>query len=1429
MSIIFNNVSSEEEKKILKESSIFYSLHGDNELMELSPVSEGINPSSQKQYKLQKRLQLPFNTKEPLKGNLVILNTPSLDSSINLLNHPIIYPMNHYKSYFIDYKYSIKVMKKKFISNNKKNRIPIYTRIDNETEVEGVNEIKTANLKNLYYDIHKYNQIFLDREVLTKNIKLKISAIMTILKNVIDDPRFSGYQNKFMIIDANAWAKLSAELPVNKQFNNILFIFYYLMLKDPDAYKQLGNIDIYIVGSRKFFRINPSQYNEKEALVYKRALNMVTEKAMINNDLEEEIKLQDVKKALKTDISNFKEKYAFTGNAENEVDIDELDANVDKEEQKEIIKAIEKGEEEAKKKVDTEAPDASDAIQNELEDGKTYREIRAIREKKATGKSTASLKRDVALREEQAKLKLDGKVLEEIDKIPREEISIPTHDVSKKVNTTNKNITKVSYPNIEKTYIEKMYRNDIVRIIKSLNDKKIGIYILDIDVQDTSDELNLKETWTVRLEDENRVRHTLKFDMPKFLDNKYVYLGGNKKVITRQQIMKPVVKTSPDTVQLVSSEYNKKIFITRYETKSTYDVEKFIKVLSKVKDTKIKIRRGNSFKNNAKYDTIFEYDEISKQYQEIRYKVNKDLEVQFLFNQDEVQDLLKKYGYKVNDKEFTMCFGFSISENSKPNPLWIDTNTQTIADMSICKYMAEFLGDEFKGLFASTKDGKKAVYSQAIVMKKKVPTILLLSYVEGLSAIIRRANIKFQFTDKKVRDKIYTNQDIVKFADGYLIYENSPFKTTLLMNGLKEIPTDLYTFAEFDEKEVYYDIFGSLYGRKNLASAFEQYYEFFIGPITKEVLDDYNYPTNFSDLMLFANTLLADNKYISEMNYNNVRIRSSEIVVTFLYEALATAYLTYKNTAYNNNPIKMSIPQDYVLKQVMTNQIVENYSKLNPMVELEKFHTCTPKGPAGMNLSDAYTLEKRAYDSSMIGVIGMSTSPDGNCGVAKSVSLEPTITNARGYLDLHEDRLDELKDVNLFSPSELLSPLGASRDDTTRTAMAVKQSKHVIPVKNSAPVLISNGSEQVIQYHLSSDFVVTAEEDGVVKEINEKSKIIVLEYQPKGKPVYYKAIDIGKTIDKNGAGGFFLSNTLEHKLTVGKKFKKDDVLAYDSKFFSDTLFGNKFNIGSLQKIMCMSEFSTFEDSTFVTKKSAHDMATEVVMEKAVTLGKNATVDKIVKVGDKVLVGDELIVFENSFEEESLNKLLGNIGEELKEEIRSMGKTPIKSKYSGVIEDIQIYTGSDPDSLSPSLKKLVTDYWKDIKAKKKLLNKYDSSSEVYKCGLLLNQPDHPIETKDGKIKGEKVDDGVLIIFYIKYEDIVSIGDKITFFTALKGTVGDVIPEGYEPFALSEPDEEISLCVAPAAVNARMTPSILLTMSGYKVLVDLKKKLKEIYES
>ncbi len=390
--------------------------------------------------------------------------------------------------------------------------------------------------------------------------------------------------------------------------------------------------------------------------------------------------------------------------------------------------------------------------------------------------------------------------------------------------------------------------------------------------------------------------------------------------------------------------------------------------------------------------------------------------------------------------------------------------------------------------------------------------------------------------------------------------------------------------------------------------------------------------------------------------------------------------------------------------------------------------------------------------------------------------------------------------------------------------MSSKQSKHIVPVEKSSPVLVSNGAEQIIQYHLSSDFIVRAKEDGKIIEFDEAAGLYIVEYKSGEK----QAIDVSPKIVKNGAGGFYLSNQLQCDLTVGKSFKKDDIIAYDKNFFqTDKLTGNRFNIGSLQKVACMSAYFTYEDSSCFTKKLSEDMTAKIVMQKPVVLGKNANVDYIVNVGDKVQVGDELMRFEMSFKEDDINKFLASIGDDLKEEIHSLHQTPIKSKYSGTIIDIKMYSTVDLEELSPSLRRLMTKYYDRIKKKHNVINKHDKSKAIYKMGVLLNESTGKIEAKYGKVKGNDVGEGVLIEFYIEYRDKLGVGDKITYFTALKSVLGKQIEEGYEPYSEFRPDEEISSAIAPGAVLARMTPSILLTMFANKVLIELKRTLYKQY--
>ena len=175
-----------------------------------------------------------------------------------------------------------------------------------------------------------------------------------------------------------------------------------------------------------------------------------------------------------------------------------------------------------------------------------------------------------------------------------------------------------------------------------------------------------------------------------------------------------------------------------------------------------------------------------------------------------------------------------------------------------------------------------------------------------------------------------------------------------------------------------------------------------------------------------------------------------------------------------------------------------------------------------------------------------------------------------------------------------------------------------------------------------------------------------------------------------------------------------------------------------------------------------------------------------------------------------------------------GKDKVKSKYSGVIEDIKVFCTVELEELSPSLRQIVNQYHSKIRARKKLLEKYDKNGSVVKCNMLFNEADGKVEANNGKLRGAIVNEGVLIEFYIKVYDEVGIGDKIVFFSALKSIVGSVIPEGQEAYTLYRPEEGIDAVLSCNSLIARGITSAPKMLMSNKLLVELSRKLKEIYE-
>lgn len=1097
----------------------------------------------------------------------------------------------------------------------------------------------------------------------------------------------------------------------------------------------------------------------------------------------------------------------------------EADSEEEKAEEKKKLKAESKktiGEDE----IDDDEKDAIDDTIDEIENDEDLKVkyIKSITDKKRGTKSEASLKRDALLRERQMKIKMNGKTIGELvadipdpPKIPEVKISTDTTD--------NESLKNVKFYNFEKAYIDECYDRDMARALTCFNDKGINVNVTDIKVEDTSTEMVYQDTYTVEFEDENRKRHSIKVNIPKLVDDKFLIINGKKRVIEKQLVGLPVIKTGPDEVQIVTN-YNK-LWITRVGTRFNPNMERFKKVVvdkdKQPEGTSIRVYKGDNSIINQPYITCLEYDELASRFNKIIIN-----DCTFVFSVDMLKDELgDKYQDGTLDK---LIIGY---RGKQKTPIIYNTKNpdhQDMVSLIVQESMPDYY-DEFKKL----SSGRKYVHNVVKIMEKIVPVIFIVSFFEGLTTVVQKFNMlddsnQVEFVDSK------SNQDnymYVQFADGYLRYPMNNLSACVLFNGFTDLILKDFTIADMDDRETYIEIFERLLGSGYYAGGFINFYDFMIDYKTLDILKLLNYPEDIVSLIIYASNLLADSSFSIDTDPSLYRLRDVEIIPAILYKELSTAYSRYRKTANNANPVKISVDPDCVIKTLNKLPTVDSYSTLSPIVEVKQFGVTSMKGYHGMNKDRAYSEEKRNYHDNMVGLIGISTDISGNCGKERHLVVEPNVVNAYGMLDIEgRDKAKDMDATKLMTTEEMTYPMGVAHDDPNRTAMTSKQSCHAIPVMDQCPCLITNGFDSTIQYRTSNDFSYVALQDGEVIDRDDDANIMIIKY----KDGTIHAIDLDNKTVQNGGGGFYLQNKLDTTFKKGDKFKKDAILAFDRHYYKDTgVLGNKLTYGTLVKSACLSNMATYEDSTWSTYRISRAMSTNITMkEVSVVIGKNSNIDFVVKKGDQVHNGDDLIRYDTSYSDGEMNELLNNIRADLQEDIVSLGKTKYTTKHDGVVADIRVYPAIDKSEMSPSLRKFVDSVQSHEKKRRKFMDKYDSNkNSVYRKGIYFTDSVETMQADQyGKIGGVDVHDGVLVEIFVTYHDEISDGDKFAHMSANKATNGYMIPRGFEPYSLLRPYEEIDIPLAPSAILQRGTPSIITVMTGYKVLIELKRSLFEI---
>ena len=1023
---------------------------------------------------------------------------------------------------------------------------------------------------------------------------------------------------------------------------------------------------------------------------------------------------------------------------------------------------------------------------------------------------TVSSAREMKIRSQIGKIKLNNVTFDTL-------VSITDTPLPKKIrplhiSTTSKSaLAGTSFSNISREYEDKLMDRDIVATFMNMSELPDGFYVTDVKVTDASTSTTLMNRWTVTLKNKQNDRQSvINVNIPKVINGRF-YNNGIWYNIGKQDFPIPILKIDRNKVMLTTNY--QKITVKRYDTRSLVDIgmlTKMMSTLTKQDGSNPYVRSGNSTGTNSRFISTIEYDEYAKQWDEFH---NKEAKCLIIFNRHKC---LKQYQFvTVNENEF--CCGMC-----NDVPVIVNTDTGlTRQGITLTQTMLETMSDDFKSKYSKIKPGKVSMYSQ-ITIGVNMPLGVAIAAWEGFSSLVKHANVQVQYVDKSFSDPKFI---VIPFKDKSVAIPNT-IQNQLIFNGFYRINTKAYTLSEFDSPimkadSVFVDIFNQHFFKQySQLTLFITYYKFFVDPITKDVCLHFNIPNDICGMLIYASNMLADNGFISEATSSLYRIRSSEIVPAILHYRLAFAISNYTNSlGSKSRAAKFVFNPNEVIYELMSNvPNVEPLSALNPFVELHTRENISRKGFKGVNDERTYTLDKRSYDHTMVGKMAMSSPNNRGVGITRQLTADPKVESVRGYTST-KDINGEYNDLQLASWSELLTTGTVSRDNAIRNAIGTSQTSHTVQTEGSQPSLISNGTDEIVAAHLTDEFVVMAKQDGVVIDMNEDYMIV--QYRDKTK----QAVNISPRQSFNTGSGFYVNNQLKPNFNVNDKFKENDILAYHPMHFTKGLDNViRCNIGPLAKVAFTQTYATYEDGGLVTASFSKKMRTTLSMIERRKIDATDDIDFIVKVGDEVEIGDPLITFGlGDTGDKSVDNFLKAF--QMNSSVIDSAKRIVRAKHAGKIVDIKMYTCKSMDKLSPSLYKLLSQHFRDNMKRRQILDKHDKSSSVYKMDTLFNLPTEPI--KGQSIMGITTD--VLIDIYIEHSDEQSIGDKAVAYSCMKQITSEVIPEGLEPFAESDPDEEISMFVNGGSIMKRMVPSALIIAAGNKVLVNLKKQMKKIWEN
>lgn len=1011
-----------------------------------------------------------------------------------------------------------------------------------------------------------------------------------------------------------------------------------------------------------------------------------------------------------------------------------------------------------------------------------------------------------------------------------------------KVKSTNfKNMEQTSYAksnfiNIEPGYNEVISSSDFEGVLTSpVNSSNAPFFLTSYSEKVESNREFYGKTITAKYSDINGNEYDVVLDYPLSIDGK-LFIGGSLKQLNLQDAAKVVIKTDEDVI--ITTSYNKMFLslVGSYANKEgkllVLTIDEFVRNggIGFVNKTTTKL--GNFIYNNmVSYDLI-----------QFNHYFNKFLllncSIDFRGVSVEKENVVLDNVYSVIDKKIEKTIdvsGFTILGHLYNNKVYHNPESNLFILPSyynskecyvLCNKLPEFIirlldraikGLEsqedkdkqynlFQKLFSKMSSRKitnskiNSVYAK--VMSRDIPIVFLMLTCTPLQELLDRLKNENNLEYKIIKGKRTEIETLISKSSERMDALYFANDVTLLIkynNTLNEIILSPLMELDLSEEEVFNitNIIRDLMGSPTTIIYIENFVDFFLNdPTTKRILSLYNIPTDFVGVMIYAASLFTSHVTHYKSDSDNFRlVTTSEVVNRCLYDVLTKEFSGNAARVKMGSRSRISIPRDALVRKLQELPNMSEYSAISPFRSIMRDRKKSAKGQMGTNNSRAFDTTLRMFHENNIGTETASTPYSGEAGVTKTLPVNPSIDSLSGeykHITMEEAYND---------PSKVLSFIESYvpylyHDHINRTMMADNQFDHALPVRSAEPMCVSTGADESAAY-ICPSFSAVAKEDGEVISSNETFT-----------KVKYKSGKIDlipmDTDERNADKGYFVPNKfkLSDELSIGKKFKKGDIIAYNKNFFKAKSNGRiGLSAGPIANVVITDSEGTWEDACIPFDSLSEKLTTNITKRVARVLDLNTEIrDFNTNLFSVVNADDVLYKYRVLEEDEALNEFFVMD--------LDLAMTDVTAHNHGIIKDIRVYYRNGRDiSMSESIKKFI----KEVTLKQKQMNNADDINDVTDEFKKVKYNKLPMELSKGsmsKINGDLIENGkILIEYYIESEFKLGSGDKIVVDRALKGEPADIYPDELRPIGL-ESGRKGDLLFNTYSLLARITPGMVL---------------------